>query len=329
MMGIRMGADGNDSIASSSRFSLPSVTTATRLQDEKDSSQNSFRSLSDAIRSSEVNCKLMQSEEVLRITCYSAQILRKDFSEASLMLRELLDATRANINNVKQHFHKLVDAKDRQISDLEQNASLTLKEHDTRLEVLNSQLSQSRQQIEDITASRTTMESEHNSVVGELTSKLNKLTCDNKELDKLKEDGEYQIQQLHAETKRLRELYEQLQGESQRRQCKSQTTVQTLQNDLKVLELDKEAMIKSVQTENELLQRTLNDTCQSRDTCFTECDELRSKLESVQKLNDTLEARLRDTIKSHRVDLEMRQTDIDDLEQCKQTLTEELSKVSY
>ena len=244
------------------------------------------------------------------------------------MLRGWMDATRANISDVKEHFSKAVDAKDRQILALEQSAVHALAEHETLVEQLNCQLTQSHQQIEELTAGRATMESKHDSVAGELTAKLRKLKFDNQELDKLKEDGECQIQELHSETKRLRELYEQLQGESQRRETESKNTVQTLRNDLQVLELDKNAAILSVKTENETLQRTLDETFQSRDACQNECCELKSKLESAHKSNDTLETRLRETIELHHVDFEKWQTDINDLEECKQTLTNELSKVN-
>ena len=298
------------------------------LLDEKDSSQNSFRSLSDAIRSSEVNCKLVQSEDVLRVTCQGVRTLRQDFTDANSMLREWVDETRANINDAKHHFGQVVDAKDRQIRDLEATAAHALTEHEQLVEQLNSHLTQSRQQVKELSASRATMESQRDSVAGELTAKLNKLKFDKEELGKLKEDGECQILQLNAETKRLRELYEQLQSDSQRRQSESQTIVETLQNDLQTLKLDKEAAIQSIRIESETLQRTLDETSQSRDTLQTECDELKSKLESAHESNDTLETRLRDTIESHRVDIEKRQTDIEDLEKCKQTLTDELSKVS-
>ena len=328
------GTDGGLSTASSSRFSL----TMASGTDEKDNSQNSFRSLSEAIRSSEVNDKLAQSEDVLRATCRGVRTLRQDFTDANSVLRFWVDATRVSIGDVKRHFGTMVDAKEQRIRDLETSASEALTEHKALVKKLNLELEQCRQQVKDLSSKQDT-------AAGELAAKLSKLQFDNEELGKLKEDGECQIQQLHAETKRLRELYEQLQGESQRRDGEMQLVVQTLEsekqarelesqqrlltlrNDNKALELEKETAIQTLRKESEETQREFEETRKSRDSSRLECDELKSRLESAHESSDALKTRLHDTIESHRADLEKRQADMEDLTQCKQTLTNELSKV--
>jgi len=200
-------------------FSLPNIEqekSITTVVDDKDSSQNSCRSLSEAIKSVETNKKLVQSSDLVKTTNMEVKELKSNLYSVKEHTIELTKAFQVKLSETKSLLNILQENKKR-AQNSEETISTLSKDKETlehKYEVDTKNLRQQFDELDD--KSKNELEELNSKYINDksqLEESIKMLQNENDELRTLKIDNEYQITEISNENKKLRELYEELNSE--------------------------------------------------------------------------------------------------------------------
>jgi len=210
------------------------------------------------------------------------------------------------LKTMRESFHRCISNKNEKIASLENLISDMKSDHHTQIESLEHEIEEYTKDIETLNSSREEMSDKHKVENEKHRQTIEFLQSDNKELSKLKEDNECQISELQSETKRLRELYEQLQQESSSKDTQYIQQIELLQHECSKrqenfddLEKDKQNVteeLKDVALQLETLRQengTLRtQMAENSDSTQQSIDEHLSHVSSVTTQNKELKKKL-------------------------------------
>lgn len=287
-------------------FSLPNIEKNSQISlsivDDKDSSQNSCRSLSEAIRSVEINKKLVQSSDIVLKASKEVHELKLQFCSSRDECFELTQNFCVELVEIKntildalQQKDGVLRQKDDEIErlqaiheDLTRDKENAVSDYEDKIKELHQTIDEKQKQFDiflverDVVLEKIKLESTNDIQVlqterDSLSESLNKCEYQIRELDK-------QIEDLKHENRNLNEIV----GENQTKveMYESRSTA----NDK--LESDYLKKLDQLQQELEKAQRDRTEFEECRETLATELGVLKSQLGTLQEENAALKKEL-------------------------------------
>lgn len=284
-------------------FSLPNITKGSissitqlspRVEDDvKDSSQNSCRSLSEAIKASEVDKCLNTSSELVQNLLKEIKFLKQELSDLRQTAHTFQQVTiNEEFQDIKTKIIETCQSKEKELGDIRQKLC-TCSEQNRELELkLKSDLARFQENAEKnriehekevtdiqhlLTMEKEDVENKYKTNISNLEERIQELENENEHLNIQLQEDEKKYESLQQESKDFKRLFDKRKEDYKSDKEKLQNEIIKLTDNLNSKNLEN----TDLKTTNEKLVEELNELKKSLDNLSSEKETLNDQLEQL------------------------------------------------